>query len=158
MLKENRDIANKNTINGSTIKIAIVVAEFNKDITHNMFLGAQETLKQYGVTEENITVVNVPGAFEIPFVCNRIALAKTCDAIIALGAVIRGDTDHHLYVAGEASRGIMDVMLKRNIPIGFGIITTNTLEQARERSEGKHNKGSEAALVALQMARLQIKN
>lgn len=143
-------------INGSRYKIAIVIAEFNPDITEQMFLGAKKTLLINKVKENNIKIIMVPGAFEIPIACQKLAMQKKYDAIIVLGCVIKGDTDHYYYVAGESSRGVMDVMLKFNIPIGFGIITTNNLKQAKDRSSSSDNKGSDAALAALEMLDLKL--
>lgn len=139
-------------IDGSKFKIGIVVARFNSDITEKMLKGALKTLKENKVKENNIKVIYVPGSFEIPFACQELARSKKFNALIALGCVIKGETNHFYYVAGEAARGVQDVMLKFNIPIGFGIITTNNLKQARTRSTGRGNKGEEAALAALEMA------
>lgn len=116
-----------------------------------MLEGALETLKDNKVKKENIKTIWVPGSFEIPLACQRLAQTKKYDALIALGCVIKGETDHFYYIAGEASRGIINVMLKFDIPVGFGVITTNNLKQAQARSRGKHNKGREAAEAALVM-------
>ncbi len=132
-------------------RVGVLVAEFNESITSAMLAGALKTLTEQGVPEKNITVVQVPGCFELPLACQRLAQTGKYNGLIALGAVIKGDTDHYYYVAGEASRGVMEVMLKFSLPIGFGIITTNTMAQARIRSSGTHNKGVDAALALLQM-------
>ncbi|MEI6478723.1 MAG: 6,7-dimethyl-8-ribityllumazine synthase [bacterium] len=137
-------------------KIAIVVSEFNSDITYPMKDGAIEELKVRGIQEKNIKVFDVPGAFEIPFVCKKITRSKKYDGIIAIGCVIRGDTDHYVYIAGESSRGIMEVMLENNIPIANAILTVNNLEQAKIRSEGDTNKGIEAATALLNILSLKI--
>ncbi len=140
-------------VNGSKLKIAIIASKFNSDITENMLTGALEILKLNRVKEKNIKIVQVPGSFEIPLACQKLAQDKKYDALVALGCVIKGKTDHYYYVAGETSRGIMDVMLKYNISIGFGIITTNNLKQAVVRSSGCRNKGAEAAQAVLEMVK-----
>jgi 6,7-dimethyl-8-ribityllumazine synthase len=140
----------KEVINGGKLKIAIVVSKFNYDITGKMLVGAAETLIKNKVKEANIQTVWVPGAFEIPIICQKLARTKKYHGIITLGCVIKGSTDHYYYVAKESVRGVMNVMLKFNIPIGLGIITTNDLNQARARSGIKNNKGSEAAQAILE--------
>lgn len=140
-----------NKINNGNFKIAIVAAEFNNDITEKMLDGAMNALKKNSLKSKNIKVVRVPGAFEIPLSCQRLAESKKYDAIVALGCVVKGETDHCHYVAGECSRGIMNVMIKYSIPIGFGILTVNNLKQAKKRSGEKSNKGQEAAEAVLQM-------
>lgn len=148
-----RDINNKEieVLNGSKFKIAVVVSKFNSDITSGMLKGALATLEKNKVQKNNIKTVWVPGSLEIPLTCQRLAKTKKYDGLIALGCVIKGDTDHYYYVAGEASRGVMEVMLKCDIPIGFGIITVNNLRQAKERSGKTNNKGTEAAQAVLEM-------
>lgn len=131
-------------------KIAIVTSEFNKDITFALEEGAIEELKKTGILEKNITVVGVPGGFEIPFACQRLARSKKYKGIIAIGCVIRGDTDHYVYIANEATRGVMDVMLKENISIANAILTVNNLSQALERATAGNNKGGEAARALIQ--------
>ena len=133
------------------LRIGIAVAEFNADITEALIRGALSELKASGVQEENIIVRRVPGSFELPLACAQFAATKKYDALIALGCVIKGETDHYYYVAGEAARGIMEVMLKHAIPIGFGVLTTNTLQQAKDRSGTKENAGAAAASAALRM-------
>jgi 6,7-dimethyl-8-ribityllumazine synthase len=149
MQRKNKIVKEK--IDGSRLKIAIVVSKFNHDITGKMLVGAAETLMKNKVKEANIQTVWAPGAFEIPLACQKLAQKKKYDGIIALGCVIKGDTEHYYFVAGEASRGVMDVMLKYDIPIGFGIITTNNLKQAKDRSGVKNNKGAESAQAVLEM-------
>lgn len=150
MQRKNNTVKEKK-INGSKYRIAIVVAEFNSDITEGMLKGALDTLDKNQVKENNIDIVWVPGGFEIPLACQKIARSrKKCDAILALGCVIRGDTDHYVYIANEATRGVMDVMLKYNIPIANAILTVNNVKQAKLRA-GKENKGKDAALAALSM-------
>jgi len=141
-------------VNGSKLKIAIIVSQFNSDITKKMLSGALNVLNNNKVKKTSIKIVEVPGSFEIPFACQKLAKTRKYNALIALGCVIKGETDHHLYVAGEAIRGIMDIILKYSIPIGFGIITTNTLKQAKERSRGNNNKGREATRAALKMIKI----
>lgn len=141
----------KEIINGRNLKIALVVSKFNSDITGKILEGAIKTLKKNLVQKKNITIIWVPGSFEIPLACQRLAKTKKVDGIMAIGCVIKGETDHFYYISSETTRGIMDVMLKFSIPIGFGIITCNNLKQAKERSSGKSNKGSEAAQAVLEM-------
>jgi 6,7-dimethyl-8-ribityllumazine synthase len=149
MIRDNKKKTEK--IDGKKLKFAIVVAKFNEDITGGMLKGAIKTLSESNVAANNIETVWVPGAFEIPLRAQQLAQAKKYDGIIVLGCVIKGDTDHYYYVAGESIRGVMDVTLKTGIPIGMGIITTNNLKQAKDRSGAKNNKGSEAAQAVLEM-------
>ncbi len=136
------------------MKIGIVVSQFNSDITEKMLRSALKVLGKNKVKKENIKIVHVPGSFEIPLACLRLAKAKKYDALIALGCIIKGETAHYYYISSVASGGIMEVMLKYNIPIGFGVITVNNLKQARVRSGRKGNKGAEAAEAALGMIKL----
>ena len=136
---------------GDKLKIAIVVSRFNEDITENLLLGARETLKKNKVKEANINVVYVPGAFEIPLACERLARAGEYNGIVALGCVIRGETDHDFHIAAAVVRGIMDVILSYSMPVGFGVLTTQNLKQAQARSRGRHNKGKEAAQAVLEI-------
>ncbi len=152
-MKRNKNIKEEIITNGTKLKVGIVVSKFNSDITENMLKGALETLKFNKVKITNIKVVRVPGSFEIPLVCQKLAQTKKYDTLIALGCVIKGETDHYRYIAGEASRGIMDVMLKFSIPIGFGILTVNNLRQAIARSSGRNNKGAEAARAVLEIVK-----
>jgi 6,7-dimethyl-8-ribityllumazine synthase len=145
---------NKKIIDGSKLKIGIVVSKFNSDITEKMLTGALEVLEKNKVKKENIKIVRVPGAFEISLACLRLAKTKKYNALSALGCIIRGETEHHHYLSLEVSRGIMEVMLKYNIPIGFGVITVNNLKQARDRSGEKNNKGAEAAEAGLGMVKI----
>lgn len=142
-------------IDGTKLKIGVVVSRFNEDITGKMLEGALETLKENKVKKKNIKIVWVPGSFEIPLACQRLAQTKKFDALVAIGCVIKGKTDHYYYICNEASRGIMNVMLGYSIPIGLGVLTVNNLKQAQARSRGKHNKGREAAEAALAMAGLK---
>ena len=143
-------------------KIAVVVARFNHFINDSLVDGAIDALKRIGqVKEENITLVKVPGAYELPLAVRRLADTKKFDAIVALGTVIRGGTAHFEYVAGEASSGLGNIAINSDIPVAFGVLTTENIEQAIERAGTKAgNKGAEAALVALEMINLleQIKS
>ncbi len=138
-------------IDGSKFKIAVVVTKFNEDIVGGMLGGALETLKKNKVAEKNIEIVWVPGALEIPLACQRLAKTKKYQGLVALGCVIKGDTDHYYHVSKESIRGVMNVMLGFNISIGVGIITVNNLKQAQDRSGTKNNKGTEAAQAMLEM-------
>nr|WP_067286277.1 6,7-dimethyl-8-ribityllumazine synthase [Marinobacterium profundum] len=134
---------------------AIVVGRFNAFVVESLLDGALDTLKRHGVPEENIRVIRVPGAFEIPLAVQRVAAQKKDDAIIALGAVIRGGTPHFEYVSAESSKGVAQVAMEYNVPVANGILTVNSIEQAIERSGTKAgNKGAEAALSALEMVSL----
>ena len=140
---------------GEGLKFGLVVARFNDFITNKMLEGAMDTLLRHGVIEDDIEVTMVPGAFEIPLVAQKLANAKGYDAIICLGAVIRGGTPHFEYVASEVTKGIAQVSLNSGLPIIYGIITADTLEQAIERAGTKQgNEGSKAALTAIEMANL----
>lgn len=144
------------TLVAPNARIAIVVARFNSFINDSLQSGAVDALKRVGqVRDENITLVKVPGAYELPLVARRLAESKKFDAIIALGTVIRGGTAHFEYVAGEASSGLGQVAMQSDIPVAFGVLTTEDIEQAIERAGTKAgNKGAEAALVALEMINL----
>ena len=134
-------------------KIAIVISRFNSFINESLLAGAIDSLKRFGqVSDDNITVVRVPGAVELPLVTKRVAASKKFDAIIALGTVIRGGTPHFEFVAGECNKGLAQVSMEYDIPVAFGVLTTDTIEQAIERAGTKAgNKGAEAALSALEM-------
>ncbi len=136
-------------------KIGIIAGRFNSFVVESLLAGALDTLKRHGIKDNDITVVRVPGAFEIPIAAQRLAAGKKYDALIALGAVIRGGTPHFDYVAGECTKGIAQVMMKQDLPIAFGVLTVDTIEQAIERSGTKAgNKGEEAAMSALEMLSL----
>ena len=140
---------------GEGLKIALVVSRFNSFITERLVEGALDCLRRHGVAETGLTIVRVPGAWEIPLVAKRLAQRKAHDAVICLGAVIRGSTPHFDYVAAEVSKGIAQVSLESGIPILFGVLTTDTLEQAVERAGSKSgNKGYAAAEAALEMVNL----
>jgi 6,7-dimethyl-8-ribityllumazine synthase len=142
-------------LNGEGLTIGIVVSRFNEFITGRLLDGAVECLIQHGVKDEDIEVAHVPGAFEIPSAARRMAGKNKYDAILCLGAVIRGGTPHFEYVSGEASRGTGTVALEASIPVLFGVLTTDNLEQATERAGAKSgNKGWETALAAIEMINL----
>ncbi|MDQ0189698.1 6,7-dimethyl-8-ribityllumazine synthase [Alicyclobacillus cycloheptanicus] len=140
---------------GQGLKVGIVVSRFNEFITSKLLAGALDALKRHGVDENDVEVAWVPGAFEIPFVTKQMAQSGKYDAVIALGAVIRGSTPHFDYVAGEVAKGVASVGLTSNTPAIFGVLTTDTIEQAIERAGTKAgNKGWEAAASAIEMANL----
>ncbi len=142
-------------LNGAGLKFALVVSRFNSFITERLLEGALDCLRRQGVTEDDLMVARVPGAWEIPVVVKRLAQAKAYDGVICLGAVIRGSTPHFDYVAAEVSKGIAQVSLESGLPISFGILTTDTLEQAIERAGSKAgNKGFAAAEAAIEMVNL----
>ena len=145
-------------ISGKDTKVAIVLSLFNEFIGQKLLDGALKSLKENKVNENNIDIVKVPGAFEIPLAAEKLASLKKYDTILCLGAVIRGETPHFDYVAEAASTGILQVSLKYSLPIAFGVLTTNNVEQAVERAGGKHgNKGYDIAITALEMADLMKK-
>lgn len=136
-------------------RIAIVASRFNDLIVEGLIRGALGTLVQHGINEADIQLVRVPGAVELPLAVNRLATSRRFDAIIALGAVIRGATPHFDFIAAECSRGLQQVSLEQGVPVAFGVLTVDTVEQAIERAGTKAgNKGSEAALSALEMSDL----
>jgi 6,7-dimethyl-8-ribityllumazine synthase len=138
-----------------TGRFAIVAARFNSFIVDHLIAGALDALKRHGVADDAIDVVRVPGSFEIPPVAQRLATSRKYAAVVCLGAVIRGDTDHYDYVAGEAAKGVAQVALGSGVPVIFGILTCETLEQAINRAGAKSgNKGFEAALAAIEMVNL----
>jgi len=141
--------------NVANTRFVIVAAKFNSFIVDHLLKGAVATLKQHGVTEENIHIVHVPGAFELPAIVKKVAASKRYDAVITLGAVIRGGTPHFDYVAGECAKGIGAVAMEYDIPVTFGVLTVDTIEQAIERAGTKAgNKGAEAAVTAIEMVSL----
>ncbi len=145
----------KGSLQGEGLKVAVVVARFNDFITSRLQEGAIAALSQYGVADDDITVVSVPGSFEVPFVAKRLAAANKHDAVVCLGAVIRGETDHYEHVAGEAAKGIAAAGMSSGVPVIFGILTTDTVEQAINRAGGKSgNYGYSAAVTAIEMANL----
>ena len=142
-------------LDGSTARIAIVAGRFNDHVTKPLLEGCLEGLAAHGVALEHVHVSWVPGAFEVPIVAKRLAESGTVDAVVCLGAVIRGDTPHFEYVAGECAAGVMRASLDSGVPIAFGVLTTDDLDQAMARAGGQEsNKGREAAVTALEMISL----
>ncbi len=142
-------------LNGQGIRVGIVVSRFNEPVTDRLLQGALDVLTRSGVEGENITVVRVPGSFEIPLAAQKLAASGDLDALICLGALIRGETSHFDYLASEVTSGIGAVSRKFDLPVSFGVLTTETTEQAMNRAGLKSgNKGAEAALAALEMANL----
>jgi 6,7-dimethyl-8-ribityllumazine synthase len=136
-------------------RFAIIVPRFNADVTEGLLRGARSALAQAAVNEDDITVVRVPGAFEIPVTALRLAKTRQFDAVIALGCLIKGDTMHFEYIAAATSQGIIDVSLTTGVPVAFGVLTTLNDEQAMDRAvAGPGNKGGEAARAAIEMATL----
>lgn len=136
-------------------RYAIVVGRWNAFVVESLLEGAVDSLLRHGVEEENITIVRAPGAFEIPLVVQKVAATEKFDAVIALGAVIRGGTPHFEYVAGECTKGLASVSMEYGIPVSFGVLTVDSIEQAIERSGTKAgNKGEEAAMSAFEMVAL----
>ena len=145
-----RELHGKLAVDGQ--RFAIVVSRFNEFITSKLLSGAIDVLTRHGCDGDNITCVHVPGSFELPFVAQKLAASGSYDAVICLGCVIRGQTAHFEYVAGECARGVSRVALQENVPVIFGVLTTDTDEQALDRAGGKEgNKGSEAAIAGLEM-------
>lgn len=142
-------------ISGEGLRFAIIVSRFNDFISSKLVDGAMDALRRHGANEDNICIVKVPGSFEIPATAKKLAEDERFDAIICLGAVIRGSTPHFEYVAAEVSKGIAMVALESKIPVTFGVLTTDNLEQAIERAGTKSgNKGWDAAVAAMEMASL----
>ena len=150
---------NIRTLNGDLIardlRFAIVAARFNDMIVDSLIRGAVDTLVRHGAAEKQIEIVRVPGAYDLPLIAQKLAASKRCDAIVALGAVIRGATPHFDHVAGQCAAGLARVSLETGVPVAFGVLTTDTIEQAIERAGTKvGNKGADAALTALELANL----
>ena len=137
------------------LRFAFVAARFNEFVVAALIRGAFDALTRLGATEKQIEIVRVPGAFDIPIVARKLALSRRYDALIALGAVVRGETPHFDYVAGECASGLARIALESGVPVAFGVLTTDTMEQAVDRAGGKAgNKGADAALAAVEMANL----
>jgi 6,7-dimethyl-8-ribityllumazine synthase len=137
------------------LRFAIVASRFNEFIVESLIRGAIEALERHGASEKQIELIRVPGAFEMPTAVKKLLAERRHDAVIALGAVIRGATPHFQYVAGECASGLARVALETGIPIAFGVLTTDSVEQAVERAGGKNgNKGAQAAVTAIEMANL----
>jgi 6,7-dimethyl-8-ribityllumazine synthase len=150
---------NIRTINGDLIardlRFAIVASRFNDLVVDSLIRGAVDALLRHGASEKQVEIIRVPGAFDLPFVVRRVATSKRYDAVVALGAVIRGATPHFDYVAGQCAAGLARVSEETGVPVAFGVLTTETIEQAFERAGTKAgNKGADAALVALELANL----
>jgi 6,7-dimethyl-8-ribityllumazine synthase len=140
------------TLDGSSLAIAVVVARFNAYVTERLLAGALGALRDRGVPDDTVVIVRVPGAFEIPLAARELAASGRFDAVVCLGAVIRGDTPHFDFVAQSATDGLGRVMLDTGVPVAFGVLTTNTVEQALDRSvEGQGNKGAEAVETVIEM-------
>jgi len=145
-----QEIEGQLTIRGA--RIALLVSRFNSFIVESLLSGAVDTLKRHGAETRELQIVRVPGAYEMPIAAKRLAASKRYDAIIALGAVIRGGTPHFEYVAGECTKGLSQVSLQHDIPIAFDMLTMNSIEQTIERTNTKtRNKGAEAALSTIEM-------
>ena len=147
------------TIEGDMIvrgsRFALLVARFNSFVVESLLEAAIDTLKRHGAEDSHLQIIRVPGAFEMPLAAQRIAATKEYDAIIALGAVIRGGTPHFEYVAGECTKGLASVSMQHDVPMAFGVLTVDSIEQAIERAGTKAgNKGAEAALSAIEMVSL----
>lgn len=137
------------------MRIAIVAARFNHFVVDKLLAGAVETLKTAGISSQDLDIVRVPGAFEIPLAAKKLAAGKSYDAVITLGAVIRGGTPHFDYVCSECARGVTEAALDTGVPVLFGVLTCDDMEQAMDRAGGKHgNKGADAALAAIEMTDL----
>jgi len=142
-------------LNIKDVRFGIIATRFNNFIVQHLLDGAIDALVRHGADEKEITIVRVPGAFEMPLVAQRMAKSKNYDAIIALGAVIRGGTPHFEYVAGECTKGLASVSVEQDIPLAFGVLTVDTIEQAIERAGTKAgNKGVEAAMSSIEMVNL----
>jgi 6,7-dimethyl-8-ribityllumazine synthase len=143
------------SLDGSGLRIGIVCGRFNDLITERLLAGAERTLRRHGVDADDITVVWVPGAFEVPVAARQLAASGTVDAVVTLGAVIRGATGHYEQVAGQCAAGVQRASLDTGVPVIFGVLTTDTIEQAIERAGTKAgNKGEESAAAAVEMANL----
>lgn len=139
----------------SDVRIALLATRWNVEIVNALLAGAQACLKDWGVPAKGVEIFHAPGAYELPLACEAILASGRFDGVVALGAVIRGDTPHFDFVAGECARGLLDVQLTHSLPVGFGVLTVNTPEQAAERAApGKGNKGYECAEAVLSMLQL----
>ena len=142
-------------LSGSGLRIAVVVARFNEEVTSRLLAGARTALEKHGVRAEDVDVAWVPGAFELPFAARKLAETQRYDAVVCLGAIIRGQTAHFDFISAEVARGIGEAARDTGVPVIFGVITPDNLEQALDRAGGKHgNKGWEAAVSAIEMAAL----
>jgi len=141
-------------LDGAGLRIAIAVGRFNETVTSRLLAGARTALERHGVKDDNVAVAWAPGAFELPLVARAFAETGSYDAVVCLGAVIRGETPHFDFVAGETARGIAQVAADTGVPVIFGVITPNTVEQALDRAGGKADKGYDAVVSAIEMANL----
>jgi len=161
MASKNKNLSSysdKNVSNVKTRVFALIVSEWNDQVTEALFSGAFQTLVDHGVAPENIRRMDVPGSFELPLAAQWMAKKKKVDAVICLGVVIQGETRHFEFISQAVAQGIKDVGLKYNKPVIFGVLTTDTLKQALDRAGGKHgNKGDEAAITAIKMVSLKSK-
>jgi 6,7-dimethyl-8-ribityllumazine synthase len=154
-MSENANRSFAEDLDAAGLRFAVVVSRFNSFVTDRLLEGAMEALMEYGADRGAIDVIRIPGAFEFPLAVRTVAAQGRHDAIICLGAVIKGDTPHFDFVAGEAARGIAAASAETGLPMAFGVLTTNTREQAEDRAGGKDgNKGFDAAMTAIEMARL----
>ena len=138
----------------SRLRVGIVVSEWNADITDGLLRGAEEVLRAWKVREKNIKIIRVTGSFELPYGCLTLLRTKKYDAVVALGCLIKGETKHDEYIAEAVASGIMQLTLEYRVPVAFGVVTANTVEQAEARSRGESNKGKEATIAALKAALL----
>lgn len=151
-------VMHEGMLDARDLKIAIIVARFNSFITERLVEGALDTIRRHGGNTDEIDIIKVPGCFEIPVAADKVASTKKYDAVICLGALIRGATPHFDYISAECTKGIAQLSLNYHIPMAYGVITADTLDQAIDRAGTKAgNKGSEAALAAIEMAQL-LKN
>ena len=141
-------------LDGSGLRIAIAVGRFNETVTTRLLKGARNALERHGVKDDNVVVAWAPGAFELPLVARAFAETGSYDAVVCLGAIIRGETPHFDFISAEAARGIGQVAADTGLPVIFGVITPNTLEQALDRAGGKADKGYDAVVSAIEMANL----
>jgi 6,7-dimethyl-8-ribityllumazine synthase len=148
-------LAESGPLSAAGLRIAVVAARYNAELVEQLISGAREAWQAAGGQPDALRVERVPGAFELPLAVQALALNGSCDALVALGCVIRGDTAHFDFVAGECARGLQQVMLSTGVPVAFGVLTTENVAQAQERAApGTNNKGAEALQTALTMARL----
>ena len=155
-VNKNLSVYDKTTIpNAKNLRFGIVVSEWNSEITEGLYAGAEEALIDCGASKENIVRWNVPGSFELPFGCKKMISSEKVDTVIAIGSVIQGETKHFDFVCSATAQGIMELNIQTNVPVIFCVLTDNTLQQAQDRSGGKHgNKGVDAAIAAIRMASL----
>ena len=145
------------SLKGEGLRVGIAVSRFNNFITDRLLDGALDALKRNGVKKENVEILKTPGSFELPLIAKGMAKSLKYDALVCLGAVIKGDTPHYDYIASEVTKGLASISLEYEVPISFGVLTTENLEQAIERAGSKSgNKGFDAALAAIEMANLMI--